>query len=336
MNEIRLFDGRSIRRLGMGCWAIGGHWTGGGLARGYGHTDDAESITAIRHALSLGVRFFDTADVYGAGHSEELLGEVVGERDDVVIATKIGNNFDPEAREATGALQPGPSLIGDVRRAIEASRRRLRRDRIDLIQLHLNSFPVGSAQVVFDILEELRMEGKIGAYGWSTDFPDRVEAFASRPHFVSVQHTMNVFFDAPTMMSVAGRYDLISINRMPLAMGLLTGKYRAARPLPKGDVRHNSFTWMDYFKDGSVAPEFEWRVGAVRELLTIGGRTMAQGALAWLWSKSNRTLPIPGFKSAAQVEENVGALEKGPLPANVMAEIENVIERAPEGEFRER
>ena len=97
-------------------------------------------------------------------------------------------------------------------------------------------------------------------------------------------------------------------------MGLLTGKFTADKAVGAKDVRGAALDWMVYFKDGRMAPEFAARLDAVRDLLTSGGRSLTQGALAWLWARSPRTLPIPGFRTVAQVEENAGALEKGPLP----------------------
>ncbi|WP_225773156.1 aldo/keto reductase [Inquilinus sp. Marseille-Q2685] len=332
---IRLWDGREVPRLGLGCWAIGGPFFAGDTPLGYGAVDDAESIAAIHCAVDLGIRFFDTADVYGAGHSEEVLGRALEGRDDVVIATKLGNRFDPATKQLTGSIAEG-DLKREARSAVEGSLRRLRRDRIDLVQLHLNNLPIERAGEVFDVLDDLRAAGTIGAYGWSTDFPERAAAHAGRDGFVAVQHGMNLFFDAPTMLGVIEANGLISINRSPLAMGLLTGKFAAGQVLPADDVRSNTFTWMDYFKDGRVAPGFADRLERIRHLLTADGRTPAQGALAWLWARSPRTLPIPGFRSVAQVRENAGALEKGPLRPEAMAEIEKLIDRPPEGPARER
>jgi aryl-alcohol dehydrogenase-like predicted oxidoreductase len=332
---IRLWDGREIPRLGMGCWAIGGPLYAGETPLGYGNADDGEARAAIRRALDLGIRFFDTADVYGAGHSEELLGQALAGRDEAVIATKLGNHFDPATKQLTGSIADG-DLARETRAAVEASRHRLRRDRIDLVQLHLNALPVERAGVVFDTLDALRAEGRIGAYGWSTDFPERAEAEAGRDGFVAVQHGMNLFFDAPSMLAVAEANGLVSINRSPLAMGLLTGKFAANDALPADDVRANTFDWMDYFKGGRVVPDFADRLARIRHLLTADGRTPAQGAIGWLLAKSPRTLPIPGFRTVAQVEENAGALEKGPLPADVMDEIERLLDRGPEGRPRER
>lgn len=318
---IELWNGHDIPRLGMGCWAIGGPFYAGDTPLGWGEVDDNESIAAIHHAVELGIQFFDTASNYGAGHSEEVLGRAIGNRNDIVIATKFGFATDPATKQATGAFAD-PAFI---RRSTETSLRRLKRDRLDLLQFHLNDFALEQSDDVFETLEQLRGEGKIDAFGWSTDFPDRAARHAGRPGFVSVQHTMNVFEPVPDMISVIERHRLISINRGPLAMGLLSGKFRADTKIGAKDVRGASLDWMVYFKDGRIAPEFAARLDAVRELLQSGGRTPTQGALAWLWARSPRTLPIPGFRTVAQVEENAGALGKGPLPPTVMAEIDEAL-----------
>ena len=332
---IRLWDGREIPRLGMGCWAIGGPFFAGETPLGYGTADDRESLAAIGRALDLGIRFFDTADVYGAGHSEEVLGRALAGRDDVIVATKFGNRFDPATKQVIGSIADG-DLGQGIRAAVKASLRRLRRDHIDLIQLHINTLPVEQAEIVFDVLDALRSEGNIGVYGWSTDFPERAASQAGRERFVSVQHAMNVFFDARAMLAVVQGHGLLSINRSPLAMGLLTGKFPANGEVPREDIRANDFGWMDYFKGGRVVPEFADRIARIRHLLTADGRTLAQGAIGWILAKSRRTLPIPGFRNIAQVEENVAALEKGPLPAELVESIEQLVDRQPDGPPRER
>jgi aryl-alcohol dehydrogenase-like predicted oxidoreductase len=317
---ITLWNGRTIPRLGMGCWAIGGPFYAGDVPLGWGDVDDRESIAAVHRALDLGIRFFDTASNYGAGHSEEVLGEALRGRDEVIIATKFGFATDPATKQATGAFAD-PDFI---RASVETSLKRLRRERLDLLQFHINDFPPEQSDVVFDTLDALRSEGKIDAYGWSTDYPDRAARHAKRPGFVAVQHNMNVFAPASELISVIEANNLISINRGPLAMGLLSGKFKPDQTLGAKDVRSASASldWMIYFRDGRIAPEYAGRLDAVRELLRSGGRTLTQGALGWLWAKSSRTLPIPGFRTVAQVEENAGALDKGPLPASVMAEID--------------
>lgn len=315
---ITLWNGREIPRLGMGCWAIGGPFFAGDVPLGWGEVDDDESIEAIHRAVDLGIRFFDTASNYGAGHSEEVVGRAIGNRDDIVIATKFGFATDEKTKQATGAFAD-PAFI---RQSAETSLRRLKRERLDLLQFHLNDFPLEASDEVFDVLEALKAEGKIDAFGWSTDFPDRAARHAGCKGFVSIQHTMNVFEPVPAMVDVVEKNGLLSINRGPLAMGLLSGKFTPEKTVGAKDVRATSLDWMVYFKDGRIAPEFAARLEAVRDLLTTGGRTLTQGALAWLWARSPRTLPIPGFRTVAQVEENAGALEKGPLPRDVMARID--------------
>lgn len=311
--------------MGLGCWAIGGPLWAGEDAVGWGEVDDDESIRAIHCGLDLGVNFFDTADVYGAGHSERVLGRALaGRRDRVVIATKFGNTFEEDTRQITGS-DASPEY---VRRACEASMRRLNTDYIDLYQFHLNNYDPDRAGMVRDVLEGLVAEGKIRRYGWSTDFPERARVFAEGPNCTATQFQMNVLDDAGAMVTLCEELDLAGINRGPLAMGLLTGKYRAGSKLATNDVRGDRGPeWMKYFRDGKPNPEWLSKLEAIREILTSGSRTLAQGALAWIWARSGKTIPIPGFRTVAQVEENCVAMELGPLSANQMSEIDALLER---------
>ncbi|MEU7997281.1 aldo/keto reductase [Micromonospora sp. NPDC049060] len=313
-------SGIEVSALGMGCWAIGGPWAEGSQPLGWGAVDDDESVRAIRHALDLGVTLFDTADTYGAGHGERVLGRALaGRRDEAVIATKWGWTFDEATRQATGE-DPSPAYL---RRAVAHSLRRLGTDRIDLYQLHLADLPVPRAEALVGTLEDLVAEGLIRAYGWSTDRPDRAAAFGrDARHATAVQHTLSVLRDAPELLAVCDKYDLASVNRGPLGMGLLSGKYTAGSTLPRDDVRGVAPGWLEWFRGGRPAPEWLRRVTAVRAALTADGRTLAQGALGWLWARSDRTVPIPGCRTVAQVEENAGALRRGPLPADQFAEVE--------------
>lgn len=314
-----------ISALGMGCWAIGGPFFEKGTPLGWGEVDDEESMRAIRCALELGINFFDTANVYGAGHSERVLGKTLaGRRNEVVIATKFNALFDEAAREVTGSS----CAPADIRKACEDSLRRLNTDYIDLYQFHNGGYPADQAVPVRDTLEELVKEGKIRAYGWSTDLADRAEVFAQGPNCTSIQLQLNVLDDNPEVIAVCEKHDLAAINRGPLAMGLLTGKYSSSTQPSTDDVRgEKSPGWMKYFKDGKPSPEWLGKMEAVREILNSDGRTLAQGALAWLWARSEKTIPIPGFRTVQQVEENCGALRSGPLAKDQMAEIETILER---------
>ena len=328
----RIWNGADLPALGLGCWAIGGPWTAGGAPAGWGVVDDAQSERAIHRAVEAGVRFFDTAQTYGAGHSELVLGRALKDRADVVVATKIGYAIDPDRRELIGPVYDGPA----IRASIDASLRRLQRPQIDLVLLHLNELPIAEAQGVFDTLDDLRAAGKIASYGWSTDFPDRAAAFAARPGMVAIEHAMNVFFRADLLIPAIEAQGLLSINRSPLAMGLLGGRIGSDTRFAPQDLRSQTVDWMAYFKDGVIAPEYATRLAAVRDLLQTGGRSLAQGAIGWLWARSDRTLPIPGFRTESQVADLAAALDKGALTASTMAEIEAVMLREPEGPPRAR
>ena len=309
-----------ISAMGLGCWAIGGPFGSDGMAAGWGDVDDDQSIAAIRRGLELGVTFFDTADVYGTGHSESILGQALGaDRDGVAIATKFGNTF----AEGTGRMLGVDVTPEGIRRACEASLRRLGTDRIDLYQCHRGDLEPAVADEVAETLEALRAEGLIRAYGWSLDEPERAARWAGREGFAAIQHHFNVLEDASDMLALCERSGLASINRAPLAMGLLSGKFDAATRLPRDDVRGSGVEWLTAF-DGEGRPQRDFldRLAAIREALTADGRTLVQGALGWLWARSERTIPIPGFKTVAQVEENAGALAYGPLPPESVREID--------------
>ena len=318
-------SGIQVSAMGLGCWAIGGPFWAGDDPVGWGEVDDDESISAIHRALDLGVNFFDTSDVYGTGHSERVLGQALaGHRGQVVIATKFGNTFDTGTRQITGS-DASPEYI---RQACEASLQRLNTDYIDLYQFHLNDYDPDQAGAVRDVLEELVKEGKIRYYGWSTDYPNRARVFAEGPNCTTVQHQMNVLEDAGPMIALCEQLDLASINRGPLAMGLLTGKYRAHSKLTSDDIRGDkSPAWMQYFKDGQPNPEWLKKLEAIQKILTSNGRTLAQGALAWIWARSGQTVPIPGFRTVRQVEENCAAMQFGPLSAEQMREIDKLLSR---------
>jgi aryl-alcohol dehydrogenase-like predicted oxidoreductase len=325
MGRILGRSGIEVSDIGFGSWAIGGSFTMDGRPDGWGDADDGESVAALRRALEFGVTFFDTADVYGAGHSEQVLGRALaGHRDEVVLATKFGYTFDAGQRAITGQ----DASPGYIREACRASLRRLGTDRIDLYQLHIGDLPPGQAPEVLGTLDQLVADGLIRAYGWSTDDPQRAAVFADGAHCAAVQHELNVLTDAPDMLAVCDRLDLASIDRSPLAMGLLTGKYGPASQLPADDVR-SAQPWVDYFTDGRPAPAWLARLDAIREVLTSDGRTLAQGALCWLLARSPRTVPIPGIRTVRQAEQNAAALRLGPMPPAEVTEIARILARDP-------
>ncbi|MFN0284458.1 MAG: aldo/keto reductase [Kineosporiaceae bacterium] len=319
-------SGIEVSALGIGCWAIGGPWTMGGSQAGWGEVDDDESVRALHAAMAAGVTFFDTAANYGAGHSERVLGRAVaGRRDDVVLATKFGYGVDEASRSVEGlAVTPDA-----VRTACEDSLRRLGTDRLDLFQLHVGDLDPVRADDVRAVLEDLVGRGLVRAYGWSTDDVERARRFAAGPHCATVQHQLNVVEDNPGMLALCEAEDLASINRGPLGMGLLTGAYDGGARFPATDLRARGADWMSYFVDGRPNPRLLARIGAVRDVLTAGGRTLAQGALGWIWGRSPVTVPIPGVRTVAQAEANAGALRFGPLAPAEMAEVDRLLAGAP-------
>ncbi|MBI5961705.1 MAG: aldo/keto reductase, partial [Chloroflexi bacterium] len=292
-------SGIQVSALGLGCWAIGGPFNFDGRPAGWSQVNDAESLRAIECALDLGVTFFDTANVYGCGHSEEVLGKALSSRrDQVVIATKFGNTWASGTRDAYSA---DPMTPAELRRQLEDSLRRLNTDYLDLYQFHQWGYPADQAAPLVETLEALVAEGKIRGYGWSTDLLESARAFANGPHCIAVQQQLNVFEGNPSgdtdgILALCEARNLASINRAPLAMGILTGKFQPTTTFSSDDVR-SRVEWFGGFQDGKPNPEWLRKIEAVREVLTSGGRTLTQGALAWIWGRSEKTIPIPGFKT---------------------------------------
>ena len=317
-------SGVEVSAMGMGCWAIGGPWTIHGHQAGWGEVDDNESIRAIHSALDMGVNFFDTAANFGSGHSEVVLGRALADRrDQVVMATKFGYEVDEAAKTVKyyDDDENSDQVVTHLRRDCEASLRRLNTDYIDLYQFHINNYSPAKAGAVRDVLEELVSEGKVRFYGWSTDQPEAARVFAEGEHCVAVQHRLNVVMDAPDVLAVCDEFGLASINRGPLARGALTGKYTADSEFPQNDLRYG-----DSFRNGWIVPTLE-KLGAIREILTSNGRTLPQGALAWIWGRNEKTIPIPGIRTVAQARENAAAMQFGPLSDEQMTEIEQLLGR---------
>ncbi len=298
-------SGIAVSALGLGTARVGG--------LGFSRKGDREttlvpgavqeSKRAIRVAVDRGVSFFDTADVYGAGRAETLLGEAIrGVRHRLVIATKFGELFDEETgKELDAAVTPEY-----VEQACNGSLRRLGTDVIDVYLFHLRDFPLGEAEGIRDALEDLVARGKIRSYGWSTDDVLRAGLFAKGRHCAAIEHRLNIFFDAPEMLALCDEQDLASINRVPLLTGVLAGRWHPGDSLPDSDRR------SDGFRDESFLRMLE-RAESLRPILTREGRTYVQGAISWIWRRNQRAVPVPGFRTAAQVEELADSMRHGAM-----------------------
>ena len=263
--------------------------------------------------------FFDTSDVYGCGHSERMLGQVLAHR-----RARCGDRHQVRQRlrraDAAGDGQPGRSRgyssAGVRGQFAPAAATRL----IDLYQLHNGNLELGPVDAVVETLERLVDEGKIRWYGWSTDDPERAAAFAKGDHCAAIQQRFNLFEGNAETLAVCEADE--SRQHCPQSAGdgnvdrEVLPQIRNCPPTMCGD------DWN--LAEGEQAQRLE-KLGAVREVLTAGGRTLAQGALGWLWARSEAMIPIPGFKTVAQVEENAGALEHGPLSADQMAEMQDLM-----------
>ncbi|NQZ31083.1 MAG: aldo/keto reductase [Oceanospirillaceae bacterium] len=322
--------GPLISPMGIGTWAIGGPFYAGaglgfdqGAALGWGQVKDRESIDCLRFALDAGVNFFDTADLYGAGHSEVVVGRAFkGIREQVLIASKFGNTFDANLKTMTGT-DISPSYII---KACEDSLKRLQTDWIDLYQVHLEDIDTEQIPLVTEALEVLCEAGKIRCYGWSTNNIEGNALFCKSDQATALQFDMNVLHRADHMLSCCELNNCTAIIRQPLAMGLLSGKYVTSKVLSNSDIRKDPPPWLTYFDKNGADKTHLKRLAAIKEILTSNGRTITQGALAWIWAKHPNCVPIPGVRTVAQVKENIAAMDYGALTQAQLTEIDQLLE----------
>jgi aryl-alcohol dehydrogenase-like predicted oxidoreductase len=284
--------GIDVSEIGFGAWAIGGPVDLFGMPVGWGKVDDADSIAAIHRALDLGVTFFDTADVYGSGHSEELLGEVLHGRE-CVIATKGGN-----ARTEQSAYKDfSPAYI---EQAVERSLKRLNREVIDLYQLHNPAPPVWQSDEIFTLLNRLKSDGKIRASGVSISTMDEGIHLIREGKVDVLQVLFNVLNQEPAkeLLPLAQQKGVGIITRVPLASGLLTGKFSADHRFAKDDNRSN-------YLNAARLKEALQKVDRLKQLTE--GQNLNKTALAFLLKFPAVSAVIPGAKTAAQVEQNASA-----------------------------
>jgi len=307
-----------INPLGSGCAAIGGYYTRNGQVASRGTIDDNESINAIHAALSHGIQLFDVANMYGAGHAERILGQALqGKRQQAILQVKFGASFD----EVTKAQIDYDGLIEPVwiRNSLEGSLRRLQTNYVDIFQFQIGEYPLDGIPAILETLEDLIRAGKIRSYSMGTPHIDRARLFVEAPHCANIITNHNILMDAPEMLALLEQHKVALLAGIPFYLGLLTGKYTTASDFGDDDLRKRFDFSQERFQ-GLFS-----KIDVIKDILRSDGRTIAQGALAWLWARHLLTIPLPGFKTVKQVEENARALEYGALSDEQMQEISRIL-----------
>ncbi len=308
--------GLSVSEVSCGAWAIGGTW---------GEVSDDESMRALHAAVDAGTNFFDTADVYGDGRSERLIGRLLEERSETLhVATKAGRRLQPHTAEGYD--------LAHLTRFVERSLQNLGVPAIDLLQLHCPPPEVYGQPEVFGALDDLVRAGKVRHYGVSVETIDEARAALRHPNVQSVQIVFNMLRPRPAeaFFAEAARAGVGVLARVPLASGLLTGKLTAKTAFAADD--HRNFNRQgqafDVGETFSGVP-LEKGLAAVEELRRIvpPGATMAQVALRWILMFPEVTCAIPGAKTSAQSRDNAASASLLPLDAAAMTAVRDVYDR---------
>lgn len=310
--------GWKISAISFGAWAIGGD--------AWGRTDDAVSMQSLHRAIDLGVNFIDTADVYGDGHSEQLVARLRRERpgEEIVVATKAGRRLDPHVSAGYNR--------SNLTAFVERSLRNLEMDALDLLQLHCPPPDIYDDPEVFGVLDDLVQDGKLRYYGVSVESVEEARNAIEYPNVQSVQIIFNMFRLKPAeeFFPLARQQRVGILARVPLASGLLSGKLRRDSQFEQTD--HRSYNRHgEAFDQGETFSGVDYEAGlqAVEELraLVPSGQTMAELALRWILMFPEVTAAIPGAKNPRQTEDNVHAADLPPLPASTMRQVREIYDR---------
>lgn len=303
--------GKPVSVIGLGTWQLGADW---------GDVSESDARAVLDASVESGVTIFDTADVYGDGRSEQFIGDYLADNPelDIFVATKMGR------REAQ---DPANFTLAKFREWTDRSRKNLRTDTLDLVQLHCPPTPVFSTQAVYDDLDTLVSEGAIARYGVSVETVDEALAAIERPGTASVQIILNAFRLKPLerVLPAAREAGVAIIARVPLASGLLTGKYSEDTTFAANDHRTYNRNG-EAFDVGETfsGVDFAQGVAAAREFAASAesrGLTPSVAALAWLAQLDGVTTVIPGARSVAQATSNASAGLVPPLGDEFTAEI---------------
>mgnify|MGYP003429223895 CR=1 FL=1 len=308
--------GWKVSTISFGAWAIGGTW---------GDVKDEESLSALHRALDLGVNFFDTADVYGDGRSEQLLARLRKERREPFhIATKAGRRLDPHV--AAGYNKKNLTAF------VERSLKNLDVEALDLLQLHCPPTEVYYLPEVFGALDDLLKDGKLRYYGVSVEKVEEALKAIEYPNVQTVQIIFNMFRQRPLdlFFKEAERRKVGILARLPLSSGMLAGKMTARTSFQEDDHRQGNRNG-EWFDRGETFSGLDYETGlqAVEELRSLvpAGVSMAQMALRWILMAPAVTCAIPGAKRPAQVEENVAATDLPALAEEMMTKVRAVYDR---------
>ncbi len=305
--------GYNVSEISFGAWAIGGSW---------GTVKDDESLAALHTAIDQGVNFIDTADVYGDGHSEQLIAQVLKERpEEIVVATKAGRRLNPHV--AAGYNRENLTAF------IERSLKKLDVEALDLVQLHCPPTPVYYMPETFGVLDDLKQQGKIKHYGVSVEKVEEALKAIEYPGVETVQIIFNMLRMRPSELffEQAKKRNIGVIVRVPLASGLLTGKMTRQTTFEADD--HRNFNRKgEAFDVGETFAGLEYETGldAVDEIkkLLPEGATMPQFALRWILMFDAVTCAIPGAKNPKQASDNVAAADLPPLSDETMRRIREI------------
>jgi aryl-alcohol dehydrogenase-like predicted oxidoreductase len=306
--------GRSFSVIGLGTWQLGADW---------GAVDPADADSTLETAVDAGITFFDTADVYGDGRSEQFNGALLARHPEIFVATKMG-------RRAEQTLENYAAANFDAWN--ERSRSKLDVEALDLVQLHCPPDDVYASDAVFDTLDAMVADGRLRAYGVSVETCDQALAAIARPHVASVQIILNCFRLKPLeqVLPAAAAAGVGIIARVPLASGMLSGRYDANTSFAADDHR-NYNRHGEAFDVGETFSGVPYEVGleAVEELkrLVDPGVTLAQFALRWVIDQPGVSTVIPGARNPEQVRGNAATAELAPLRAEQLQAVVDVYDR---------
>ena len=317
--------GWNVSTVSFGAWAIGGTW---------GAVDDDASMKALHRALDLGINFFDTADVYGDGHSERLIARLRRERSEpFFVASKAGRRLSPHIADGYNKA--------NLTAFIERSLKNLEVEAIDLLQLHCPPVEVLYRPEVFDALDGLVKAGKLRHYGVSVEKVEEALKAIEYPGVQSIQIIYNIFRQRPAdlFFGEAQRRGVGILARLPLSSGLLTGKLTRVSTFAEDDHRNFNREGAAFDKGETFSGlDFELGLQAVEALkpLVPAGQTLAQFALRWIQMHPAVTCSIPGGRSPKQVEDNAAAADLPSLTPETMEAVQQVYERFAKPQVHQR